>query len=333
MDIHYLTISADGRAWRDGPMRISAIRKRKLLRRVLGRCYVLDYARVLDALRQIHPDVIYVRNATAYLGMACRYARSSPCTLVWHIASSEDVGRFRLRGLRTAPFDYIDRKMIDYGIRHAHYIIGQARYQDDLLRRNYGRPCDLIVGNWHPPPAQACVKGRGVKIVWIANVKPLKKPEAFVDLADRLGDIEEVEFLMIGRPASGEYQQLLETRIGKVKRLRYLGAKSIDEVNQILAEAHIFVNTSEYEGFPNTFIQAWWREVPVVSLHVDPDDVLKKEGLGLHSGSFETLVRDTRTLIEDRELRARMGAKARAYARENHSLEKNLGRLAALLGI
>jgi glycosyltransferase involved in cell wall biosynthesis len=331
MDIHYLANSDEARQWQDGGITISAIPRRTLLRRVLGRCYVLDYFRVLEVLRRIGPDVIYVRGASAYLGIACRYALSSPCTLVWHIPLSGDVEPFRYRSLRSLPFDYVDKKMIEYGVRHARYIIGQARYQEDLLRRHYGRKCDLIVGNWHPEPVQPCAKGQSVKVVWIANFKPSKRPDVFLDLAERLGTGDGVEFVMIGRPGSGRSQRRLEARIRGIKSLTYLGERPIEEINRILAESHVFVNTSESEGFPNTFVQAWLREVPVVSLHVDPDDILKRQGLGFHSVSFDRLVQDTRRLIEDRSLRTDMGRRARAYARKNHSLAENIGKVVELL--
>jgi glycosyltransferase involved in cell wall biosynthesis len=223
--------------------------------------------------------------------------------------------------------------MMEYGVRHTHFIFGQARYQDELLQRNYGRRCDLIIGNWHPEPVQPCVKERPVKIAWVANIKPLKRPDVFVDLAEQLGRVADAEFIMIGRPGSVRYQRPLEARIRRAKNLTYLGEKPIEEVNRILAESHVCVNTSEYEGFPNTFIQAWLHEVPVVSLQVDPDGVLQREGLGFCSGSFEQLVRDTRKLIEEPALRTRIGQRARAYALDHHSLTRNLGQVAEFLGV
>jgi glycosyltransferase involved in cell wall biosynthesis len=237
-----------------------------------------------------------------------------------------------MRSVRTIPFDYIDKRMIEYGVRHADYIFGQAKYEEDLLLQNYGRTCDLIVGNWHPEPTLPCTKGQPLKVVWVANIKVLKKPETFVDLAERLRTVTEAEFIMIGRPGSAKYQRRLESRIKNVKGLTYLGERSNDEINRILAESHIFVNTSEYEGFPNTFVQAWLREVPVVSLHVDPDDILAKQGLGFHSGSFDKLVQDTRSLIENPGLRTRIGEKAKAYAMEHHSRTTNLNQVAEFFG-
>jgi glycosyltransferase involved in cell wall biosynthesis len=328
MDIHYLCISDREIETRDPGMTISTIPHRKRLHRILGLCYVLDYSRVWNAIQRIAPDIIYTQGATAYLGIAARYARSSPCSLVWHIASARGVQPFTRRSFRTLLFDYIDKKMIEYGIQHADYIVGQAQYEENLLWRNYGRTCDLIVGNWHPEPTVPCTKKSQPKVVWIANIKPLKKPEVFVDLAARLQTITGAEFIMIGRPAAARYQRCLEARIAKVRGLTYRGEQTHEEINRVLAESHVLVNTSEYEGFPNTFIQAWLHEVPVVSLYVDPDDVLTRQGLGFRSGSLDKLVQDTRRLIEDSDLRMRIGARAKAYALAHHSLTKNLDQMA-----
>jgi glycosyltransferase involved in cell wall biosynthesis len=328
MDIHYLTISNQDIASREPGTTIWTVPNRDWLRRILGLCYVLDYSSVWNVLQRIAPDIIYLQDASAYMGIAARYARSSPCVLIWHIASARDVQPFTMRSARTLLFDYIDKKMIEYGIRHADYIFGQAQYEEDLLRRNYGRTCDLIVGNWHPEPAVPCAKGHPPKVVWVSNIKPLKKPETFVALAERLRAATDAEFIMIGRPGPPRYQRDLESRIRTVKGLTYLGERPNEEINRILAESHVLVNTSDYEGFPNTFIQAWLHEVPVVSLHVDPDDLLAKQGLGFHSGSLDRLVQDTRSLLENAALRTRMGTHAKAYALEHHGLTKNLSRVA-----
>jgi glycosyltransferase involved in cell wall biosynthesis len=331
MDIHYLTVSNQPIESREPGTTIWTIPYRRRLHRFLGPCYLLDYRRVWEALQRIEPHLIYTQYAGAHMGIAARYARSSPCPLIWHIASSYDVQPFRRGLLRTLPFDYLDQRMTEYGIRHADYIFGQANYEQDLLRQNYGRSCDLIVGNWHPEPTVPCTKEPPVKVVWVANIKPLKKPETFVELAARLRTVTQAEFLMIGRPTGARQQRRLEAQIRNVGGLTYLGEKSNDQINRILGTSHILVNTSDYEGFPNTFIQAWLHEVPVVSLHVDPDDLLTRQGLGFHSGSLDRLVQDTRNLIEDADLRAHIGKKARAYATEHHGLAKNLDQVAAFI--
>ena len=112
--------------------------------------------------------------------------------------------------------------------------------------------------------------------------------------------------------------------------LKYLGQLSQDEVNTKLAGAYAFVNTSLYEGFPNTFIQAWQRGVPVVSLTVNPDGVLDDESVGIHAGSSQRLTEAVRRLTADRELRDRMSRAAIRHAREYHST-KNAEKLVQII--
>jgi glycosyltransferase involved in cell wall biosynthesis len=91
------------------------------------------------------------------------------------------------------------------------------------------------------------------------------------------------------------------------------------------------VNTSLYEGFPNTFIQSWLRGVPVLSLTVNPDGVLDGETLGVHAGSPQRLAEQMRRLIRDREWHEGMSRGAARYAREFHSM-RNADRLVEIIG-
>jgi glycosyltransferase involved in cell wall biosynthesis len=168
----------------------------------------------------------------------------------------------------------------------------------------------------------------------VAGIKPWKRPEAFLALADALRDLTDVRFVMIGANSTGAGEQswarTVMERIRDTPNVQYLGGRSQAEVNQLLARSHLFVNTSRYEGFPNTFIQAWMREVPVVSLHVDPDRLLQKHEIGIFCEDDGTrLAHAVRSLIADPALRARYATRARDYAMARHSMAnaKGLARL------
>jgi glycosyltransferase involved in cell wall biosynthesis len=329
--VYYVCTSPDAREWSSEAVHIIPLKARTFSRR-FGSNYFLYRSDIFKALDRIRPDIIYQSVACAFTGVAASYAKKNGCRMVWHIASERDVRPGRLTSFRTALFDCIDRRWTEYGIRSADLIIGQARYQDQLLQKNYGRNCDLIVGTPHPAPTETIAKAGGpLTVVWIANLKPLKQPDVFLRLAGEFGEHRDWRFVMIGRPASGHYQRNLEKEMVRLRNFSYMGECPIEEVNRILARSHVLVNTSLYEGFPNTFIQAWFRHVPVVSLNVDPDDILKENGIGFHSRSFEGLVRDTDRLIRDRELRESMGRRAHEYALRRHSMGPNIAKVISFL--
>jgi glycosyltransferase involved in cell wall biosynthesis len=158
-------------------------------------------------------------------------------------------------------------------------------------------------------------------VLWVSNVKPIKRLELFLDLARELKDTP-ARFVYVGRPADIKHYTIPEEKLDDSNNVTYFGELSYDKTNELIAEASVLVNTSVSEGFPNTFVQAWLRETPVVSLDVDPDNLLEKEGIGYCSGSFEKLTSDMRVLLEDEEKRRLIGKRARQYAIENHDITR-----------
>ena len=275
-----------------------------------------------DILNMVKPEIIYIRGANAYCMIAAYYAKQRNCKLVWHIASESDVTPFQYNDLFLKPFSYIDKKMIEYGSRHSDVIVGQTWHQSDFLKKNYKLKCDFIIGNWHPVPDNLKKDNSVIKIVWLANWKPVKQPEIFIRLVQELGDSSNIHFIMPGR--NEQYPKLKSEAIAN--KIEITGEITTSKVDTLLSKSHILINTSRTEGFSNTFIQAWMHKVPVISLQVDPDNVLTKRGIGFCSGNFMKLVEDTRLMIHDHNLREKMGNTARKYAIQYHSL-KNLDKM------
>lgn len=312
----------------ENSFKLARIKKNSFFARVFYPSFFLDAFRVYGTLKRIKPDIIWSRAGFAYVGIAALFAKKNNCKMIWHIASESDVKPLPIKWKRTMLFEYIDKKFLEFGIKKADFILGNAEFQDALLKMRYDRSCDLIVWNFHSLPRRQIRKKNPVEIAWISNFKKLKQPELFINLAREFQDDIGVRFIMIGRPGSQRnWQQNLDAEIQKLKNLEYLGEKSMDEVDKILYGVHILVNTSQYEGFPNSFIQAWMRKVPVVSLAVDPDGLLERKRIGFFSGSFEKMVRNIRSLIDDEKLREEMGENAQKYAFQTHELNTNLRKI------
>jgi glycosyltransferase involved in cell wall biosynthesis len=292
------------------------------------------YGHILDApflwkkLSEISPDVIYQNIGTSYAGIAALYARKNNCKMTLHIASDNDIAPFKKKKQLKSLISYIEKKTFSYAILNAHQLIAQTNEQKRIIKKYFGKETNAVIPNFQPYPIETIDKRTPIKVVWVANFKPIKQPEMFIRLAEDLQKMHvEAEFIMIGNPAiSGgssrqNWQQSLEARIKNIRFLNYVGGKTTDEVERILAESHILVNTSQYEGFSNTFIQAWMRCVPVVSLKSNPDGLLSDGKMGLISGDYEQLCKDVTRLIQDQDLRILMGKEAQSYAFKHFTID------------
>jgi glycosyltransferase involved in cell wall biosynthesis len=285
--------------------------------------YGIDAISLYRALLRVRPDVIYQRVACAYTGVCALYARHHGARFVWHIAHDSDVdGSRRLFGNNPLARS-LEAMSVGYAIKGADAIVAQTEHQANLLRRTHGRLADAVIPNFHPEPAETIDKSGTATVVWIANFKRWKQPEMFVRAAAALRHLRNVRFLMVGAPATASSDRAWNARllrtIEETPNVEYLGPQTQDEVNTLLARSHVLVNTSDQEGFPNTFIQAWMREMPVVSF-VDPDGVLSREGVGIHALTEEELADGIRLLVADPNRRSEYAQRARSYASQRHSL-------------
>jgi glycosyltransferase involved in cell wall biosynthesis len=331
VEVTYLTLKADP-GFRLNNCKVVRFSNRGGIRRY---GFFFDAARLYRALAEAAPDVIYQQVGCAHTGIAAYYSKRRKCRLFWRIASDSDVTPQEHDWLR--PHHVVERWFLDYGIRNASAIIAQTKHQQRLLRENYGRSDACVVRNFHPLPAESehAQRPAGGKklVVWIANLKPVKNPEAFLRLAARLRDRRDTDLIMIGGQQGKEsWLRTIMQMIGQVQNLRYIGEQNQDQVNAILSGAYVFVNTSHYEGFANTFIQAWMRGVPVVSLNVNPDGLLDDRRIGILCRNEEKLYEDVARLLDNPSVAQAMGERSRAFARGEFSCA-NVDRIAELIGL
>ena len=294
-----------------------------------------DYFALNKKLLAFRPHVIYQRVANAYTGICARYGKQHSVPMIWHVANSTDCDRnnFDTTSLRR-PHAYLERWFAEYGLKHASQIIVQNKDQKTLLETNFGKHNSQLIPNFHPiPEINRQSKSEPLRVLWIANLKDSKRPGAMLETAQYLSERANIEITMVGAPYSQAEkfkQDAFELSVGKLPKLTYTGAMPLEEVNGLLEQNHLLVNTSIKEGFSNTFIQAWLRCVPVYSLGVNPDNRLDGGPLGQSFSSTRALAD---AIIERSSYRDKLekdGATAREVAIADFSLE-NAKTLADLL--
>lgn len=297
---------------------------------VLGK-FFFDMPALSRLLKRLQPDVVYQRVACAYTGVAAHYAGHSGKRMVWHVSSDRDLIPVPWHAAWRSPVEQLNRRLIEHGAQFASVVVVQNRAQAALLKEHYRRNDAVLIPNFHSLPSEPVAKGdTQYTVCWIGNIKAIKRPELFVRLAADFSSRRDVDFVMVGAVRAEKWSDLLGD-IEKLPNLQYLGAQSQSAVNALLARAHVLVNTSVYEGFPNTFIQAWLRRTAVLSMSANPDATLDGDQYGICSnGSYESLKKGLERLLSEAELRDEMGQRASEYAERIFSCA-NIDRLLNVL--
>lgn len=157
------------------------------------------------------------------------------------------------------------------------------------------------------------------------QIRRIKGIEMFVELAQRIRD-QRVRFLMTGpiRPdQEGAYsREQLDQLIRSDGRISYLGY--VDNINDIYASTDIVVMPSQWEEtFGLILIEAAANGKPVVATRVGgiPEVVEHGEtGFLVERSDIDSMVRYVNLLVNDSELRKRMGLRARAVVEERFTI-------------
>lgn len=218
-----------------------------------------------------------------------------------------------------------------YAIHNADAILVQTESQRRLLRERFGRegtlirnpiPLDPSTTEYVPPSQRA-----GNYFLWIGRADRVKRPNLLVDLAERC---PEVPFICVMNPC---IQAVREEVTGRLpENVKLIDQVPYTEIDEFVRNARALVNTSATEGMPNTFLQAGKYGKPVLSLLVDPDEMLCRSGGGLVAGgSIEQMADQVRQMMADLAGARQRGAALQEYVRQHHGLDDRVAELERLL--
>jgi len=265
---------------------------------------------LLRALRMADAMIYYQSCAGAATGLTTWFCRRKGRRFVHRLASDTDCipGRQIIRYAR-------DRKLYEYGLYRADLILSQSARQQRLLLDNYGLS-SAVAGMPVEPSEPLPLVERNIDVLWVANIRQLKRPGLVLSLAQRL---PERRFHMAGGSCAGEEQLYsdLEHRASAIRNLQWSGFLPYRKAQSLFPYARVFLSTSETEGFPNTYLQAWMPGTPVVAFF-DPDGIIEREGLGLVVRNEDEAQQAIENLLNDPALWQSLSRQARGYAMNYH---------------
>jgi glycosyltransferase involved in cell wall biosynthesis len=264
--------------------------------------------KLLSALMAADAEIYYQSPAGAYTGITGWFCRATGRHFIFRVASDSDCEREHGR----IQF-WRDRKLFNYGLHRADLVATQTEHQSRLLRENHGLESQVVNMMVETPRGESGVQ-KDIDVLWVSNLRSLKRPELALELARQL---PHVKFTLAGGPMPGPagqtYYEDVMAAAARLSNVTMLGAVRYRDTAALFDRAKIFLNTSSIEGFPNTFLQAWIRGVPVVTFF-DPDGLVQRLPLGRVARSLDDMRESIRVLLDGEADRQLLGRRAREFA-------------------
>ena len=271
-----------------------------------------------SAMKQVDADVYYQRCAAVHTGYVAAFCARHGKKSIYAGASDVDF----IPGKQDIVYAR-DRFIFEQGLKRVDRVFVQNPEQGRLLQENFGRD-SVLIPTCFTPPADVSADPKGY-VLWVASLRPSKRPEVLFEIARRL---PQHRFVMIGGAdldAAGQaFGRKIREEAAALPNVEYKGFLPLFEADRYFDAARVLVNTSLYEGFPNTFLQAWSRGVPTVGF-VDTGSRQDGQAVYAIADDIDGACSEVERLMADDIHWKSSAARARAFFAANHSVEAVVG--------
>ena len=213
-----------------------------------------------------------------------------------------------------------ERILFRYGIKNANSIIVQTVRQKNMLSDGWGLK-STVIPMPSPETSRIRVKPRrgtpSNRILWIGRFCKQKRPDRIIDIAKKLPHLT---FDIVGPIYDDEYSKEQYEKAKKVSNIVIHGSVPRSKVYGFYENSACMCSTPDFEGFPNTYLEAWSYGLPIISMF-DPDDIIKNYELGIFAYSLAEFCESIKTLLNDKSLYQRISKNVIEYFYANHAKE------------
>lgn len=186
----------------------------------------------------------------------------------------------------------------------------------------------MISNIFYPPAVVTEPEKKEYDVLWVGWFCDMKCPEKFYQIAKAL---PQYRFAMISKPCLDSNYFSLQEQIKALPNVDFLGMIPFEQTQNYFNRARLYLCTSAVEGFPNTFLQAWYAKIPVISVTFPCDGILERFQTGILSNSVEKCCCDIATCLEDQQYCDIMGNNGFRYLESNHLPDRLLQKMESFL--
>ena len=149
-------------------------------------------------------------------------------------------------------------------------------------------------------------------------------------------EFPEVQYIIVGSgPQSAELKKLTKS-LGLENNVRFLGAVNERTLMAEFSKAAVFIlpcvkaKNGDMDGIPVSLMEAMYLQIPVVSTNISgiPELIENgKEGFLVEPENVEQLVNAIKILLQDEDMRTKMGRRGRKKIEEKFNIHKEVEKL------
>jgi glycosyltransferase involved in cell wall biosynthesis len=301
----------------------------KLIRAINPLYDISAYYQIKKNLREIKPDIVHTHSAKA--GILGRLAANKLKTqnpklktihgihgLSFHPYQSQWLNKFYIAAEKAVAgstdffisvADAMTEQSLAAGIgKKEQYITAYSAIEEDAyltpipdetkkaFRREYGIPEDSIV------------------LITIARLFMLKGHDYIIESARELSKrYKNCYWLFVGNGNLADHYKRQISILGLAERIKFTGLLPPSQIPLAIQSSDILVHCSLREGLARTLPQAMLAGRPAISFDVDGAKEVVNDNTGrlIEPKNIEQLIKACAELIEDKNLRERLGSQAR----------------------
>ncbi|MCG8570337.1 MAG: glycosyltransferase [Spirochaetes bacterium] len=278
---------------------------------------IVKMKKFFSAFLKLNADIYIQRTMTSFSWLIALLCKIMKKKFIYMIASDSEVDlEYNLYKNRLSFYLSI------LTFKFSSHVISQNERQKKILERNkinnitIKSSCEII----HNHPFQ---KNKEYYL-WIGRADEVKQPEIFIELAKLLPNINFVMICPKSTNLSKDDYSVLIDKAKKYKNLTFINHVDFLDTFKYYKEATGLINTSIYEGFSSTFIEAGRFGTPIISLNVNPDNFLVKYNCGfVCDGNIDELKNKVILLENNNNKYHELSGNIYQYVKNNHDIEKN----------
>ena len=271
---------------------------------------------VLKSVRSYAPDIIFQKSGAFGTGFIALVAKILKIPFVYLAASDPECdGRIDKNLNKSARWSYY------YGLKNAALIVCQNSYQQEHFQKRYpDKPMVLMHNPYYYKqlgPLVPCSQRRYV--AWVGNFRPMKNLPEVLRVSKLFPNLIFKIAGKLGKDSDQKMKDLVE-ELKRQPNIEFVGYLRRSQVPEFLGRARLLLNTSLYEGFSNTFLEAMAAGTPIVTRNdIDPDHIIEQNNLGKVVTQYDDLA-DAIMEILDYQQCDQWSAHIRNYVVSNHDM-------------